>query len=326
MNAPSTLGVDSTGNIWVASYFSAVTEFSPTGSLLSGANGYTGGGLAHTYGLAIDAQNNAWVTNEDTASSVNNGNGSITVLNSSGQPVSGATGYASGGLNYPTGVAIDTNATAWVVNYGNSHVTLLSSSGQPLSGATGYTTPYFDFPIAVAIDGSHNGWVANLGETGSGSSVTKVSPDGTQFTNISCCDGAAALAFDLSGNLWVANYYGDSISQISASGTVVSSGYTGGGLNHPQGVAVDGSGSIWVANFRGPSITKLAGSAASSPGLVLSPSTGFAPDAKLLEAYSVAVDPSGNLWVTGFGDNSLTEFVGLASPLKTPVLTLPKAP
>src|SRR6202044_1540482 len=106
----------------------------------------TSGGLSESYGLAIDAQDNVWITNEGSPSTVNGSLGSVSVFNSSGQPVSGATGYAAGGLNYPVAVAIDTNADAWIVDFGNSHVTLLSSAGAPLSGAAGYTTDSFAFP------------------------------------------------------------------------------------------------------------------------------------------------------------------------------------
>ena len=124
----------------------------------------------------------------------------------------------------------------------------------------------------------------------------------------------------------MANYYGDSVSQLTTSGTIVSNGYNGGGIKHPQGIAIDGSGSVWVANFRGPSNTKLAGSNSSSPGQILSPAAGFAPDAALLEAYAVAIDASGNLWVTNFGNDSITQFVGLAVPVKTPLLGPPQLP
>ena len=42
--------------------------------------------------------------------------------------------------------------------------------------------------------------------------------------------------------------------------------------------------------------------------------------------YAIAIDPSGNLWISNFGSNLLTEFVGLASPVKTPLITLPVTP
>jgi streptogramin lyase len=323
MNSPSSLGVDSMGNVWAASYFSAATEFSPTGTPLF-PNGITSGGLSESYGLAVDAQDNVWITNEGSPSTVNGSLGSVSVFNSSGQPVSGATGYAAGGLNYPVAVAIDTNGDAWIVDFGNSHVTLLSSSGAALSGTAGYTTDSFAFPIAVAVDGNHNAWIGDQNDA----VITRVSSDGTQFLKVSCCDGPDALALDQLGNVWVANFFGDSVSEISSTGAVLSSGYSDNkaSIEHPQGVAIDGSGHVWISNFRGPSITELAGATASSPGQILSPATGYAPDAKLLEAYGIVIDASGNLWVTSFGDNILTEFIGVATPVKTPRIGLPQTP
>ena len=339
MSTPTTLAVDSTGNIWIANYClatscpaasgafpSVVSEFSPTGTPIS-ASGYTGGGLAESYGLAIDAKNNVWVANGGSPTSFQCSTGSVTELNSSGQPISGANGYTAGGFNCPIAIAIDTNSSAWVVNNGNAHLTVLSTTnGQPTSGTAGYpaagTTDPLAFPSAVALDASHNAWIGNQSST----FITKVSPDGTQFTNISCCNGPAALAIDQAGNVWTANFYGDSVSEISNAGTVLSSGYTGGALDRPNGIAIDGSGNIWVANFLGSSITELAGASSNTPGQILSPSSGFASDANLLQAYSIAVDASGNLWITNSGSNTLTELVGMAAPIKTPLLGPPQAP
>ena len=325
MNAPSGLGIDSAGNVWVASYFDVASVFSPLGKPLL-PQGITGFGLSASYGLAVDAKNNAWIPNEPNTGVAGN---SVSVLTSSGQSVAGSGGFTAGGLDYPVSVAIDTDGSAWVVDYGNSHVTHLSGSGQALSGASGYTSALFAFPVAAAVDASHNVWVVNQ----SGGSVTRMSPDGLQFTNYSCCNGPSNLAFDRQGNVWVTNYYGDSISEISSTGTVVSTGYTGGGLNHPQGVAIDGAGNVWIANFRSPfansstgRLTELAGAGAQVPGVALSPAGGLGADAALLEAYAIAVDASGNLWISNFGSNTLTEFVGMASPVKTPLIGLPAAP
>ena len=318
MNAPSGLGVDSAGNVWVASYFDVASVFSPLGKPLLplGINGF---GLSASYGLAVDANDHAWIPNEPSIGVAGN---SVSVLNFSGQSVAGSGGFTSGGLDFPTSVAIDTDGSAWVVDYGDSHLTHLSGAGQALSGATGYTSGLFAFPVAAAVDGSHNVWVVNQ----SGASVTKVSQDGSQFTNFACCDGPSNLAFDKLGNLWVTNYYGNSISEISSAGTVVSNGYIGGGLNHPQGVAIDGAGNVWIANFRSVSITELAGAGTATPGAALSPAGGLGADAAMLEAYAIAVDASGNLWISNFGSNTLTQFVGAAAPVKTPLLGLPVAP
>ncbi|HTC76080.1 MAG TPA: MBG domain-containing protein [Edaphobacter sp.] len=317
MNTPTAVGVDSTGNVWVASYHSVVSEFSPTGAPVF-PNGITGGGLCHSYGLAIDAQNSVWIPNEDsTQCGVVNGNlGSVTVLDSGGQITSGPTGYIDGGIAYPLAVAIDTSSTAWVIDYLNQHLTLLSGTVQPLSGATGYTSPELQFPISLAIDASHNAWVGNS----YGGSVVKVSPDGGQFTSYSCCNWAGGIAIDQRGFVWVSNYMGDSISQLAGDGTVISSGYSDGKASiwHPQGIAIDGSGHVWITNILGSSITELAGSAATSPGQILSPTAGWVRDAGLTAGWAVAIDASGNLWVVSNDKSSLIEIVGLATPVKTP--------
>jgi len=57
--------------------------------------------------------------------------------------------------------------------------------GMPLSGSAGYSSAQLIFPVAAAIDGSHNVWVANQSST----TVTKVAPDGSQFTSYSAAVG-----------------------------------------------------------------------------------------------------------------------------------------
>jgi streptogramin lyase len=268
----------------------------------------------------VDGSNDAWIPNEPSTGQAGD---SVTVFNSSGQSVAGPGGFTTGGLDYPVAVAIDSDGSAWVADYGDSHLTHLSSSGAALSGASGYSDASIGFPAALAIDAAHNVWVGNQG----GASVTRVSSSGSQFTPYSCCDDPSALAFDEQGNLWIANYYGDSVSEISAAGTVVSAGaYTGGGLDHPQGIAIDGAGNVWVANYRAKALTELAGASATTPGAVLSPSGGTGAAANLTEAFALAIDSSGNLWVTSFGSNILTEYIGLAAPVKTPLIGLPAAP
>jgi streptogramin lyase len=317
LNAPSGISIDASGDVWVANYFSSISAFSPTGTPLF-ASGITGSGLNHSYGIALDSGNNAWVVNQDT--SVNSGKGSVSVLNSSGQSIGGASGFTAGGLNFPAAVAIDPNSTTWIVNDGDSTVTLLSSTGTPLSGASGYGSSHLVFPVAIALDAAHNGWVANQ----SGNTVSRISPDGTQITDFSCCNGPSGIAVDQNSNAWVTNYYGNSVSRITGAGAITT--FTSSSLDHPQGIAIDGAGSVWIANLFGAPLTQLAGSISSSPGSALSPVVGWGSDTDIVEPYSVAVDASGNLWLSDFGDDSLTQFVGLATPIKTPHLGPPQLP
>lgn len=315
MNAPSGLGIDSAGNVRVASYFSAASFFTNTGTPIVPA-GVTGNNLFESYGLAIDQNDNSWIPNEQGPFAINAGIGSVTVLNSAAQSVAGGTGFAQGGLNFPVAIAIDTGGTSWVVDYGNSHITLLSNNGTPLSGSAGYTSNQFAFPVAIAVDSKCNGFVANQ----SSDTITKVTPDGSSFTSYVTGNGASGVAVDGADNVWVANYFDNSVGLLSATGTILSSGTKGGGLNHPQGIAIDGAGNAWTTNYRGPTISEFASASASLPGAALSPAAGFGPDARLLEAFAVALDASGNVWVTNFGSNTLTEFIGMATPVRTPLL------
>ena len=60
---PSGVAIDRAGNAWVGNDDNTVTEFSSSGTLLSGSTGYPMGygGVNSTPGVAIDASGNAWL-------------------------------------------------------------------------------------------------------------------------------------------------------------------------------------------------------------------------------------------------------------------------
>ncbi len=320
VDGPTAMAIDASGNAWVANYGGVVSTISPVGVPLF-ANGITGGGLNSSYGLAIDAGNHVWVTNGASDGSVNNGLGTVTEISSAGQFLSGTVGYGNGsrrgGFSTPVGIAIDPNGTVWVVNTQNGTVTQLNSSGQTISGGSGYGSSALAFPAAIAIDASHDAWVGNM----NAEQVVKISGDGKTVQAVTCCMGPQGLAIDASGYVWAANYYGNSVSRIAAGGTVASgSPYTGATLTTPSAIAVDGAGSVWVGNFRGHLLTELAGSGAATPGRVISPAAGWASDAGLNQPFALAVDASGNVWVSNFAAGTVTELVGVAAPVKTPLI------
>lgn len=316
LNQPSSLAIDETGNVWIANYNRRVAELSPQGQTLSPSGGFTGGGLNESYGLTIDNQNNVWISNQQSLGGVNGGFGSLTELSSSGQILSGANGFSGGGVNFPVALASDSNGNIWVANFGSSTASLFSNAGTAISGSSGYGGGHLSVPDAVAIDGSGGAWLANQ----SAQTVTHISSDGTQATQVTCCDEPAGVAIDHHGNIWVANFNGDSVSEVSSTGTVVSSGYTGSGLFRPQGIAVDGQGNVWVANFHGGSLSEIEGADGTTPGTALSPPAGLGLAAALNQPYALAIDSSGNIWVSSFAANRVTEYVGAAAPVKTPLL------
>jgi hypothetical protein len=319
MSGPSGVAIDSTGRVWVGNYFYVASEFSNTGVPVF-ASGLTGDGLYNSYGAAVDFNDYSWIPNEQGGP----GLGTVSVFNSSGAALAD---LSAGGFNFPIAITVDSSGLSWVVNYGDSTVTLLSNSGTPLSGTGGFTgvsgsNSHFFFPVAVAADAKCNSYIANQ----SSNTITRVLADGSSYADFVVGEGPSGVAVDGSNNAWSANYYGNSVGLVSAAGQVLSgAGYTGGGIDHPQGIAVDGTGTVWVASYRSPTnagdaLTELTGANTANPGTALSPATGWGTGANMLEAFALAIDSSGNIWVTNFVTNTLTEFIGMAAPVKTPVL------
>src|SRR5260370_13244681 len=104
-------------------------------------------------------------------------------------------------------------------------------------------------------------------------------------------------------------------------------GEQGAGVDHPQALAIDGAGRVWVGNFHAGTLSEFSGSTFAVPGPSLSPAGGLGTDAQLGSPFAIAVDQSGDLWVTNSnGANTVTVFVGLAAPVKTPLLGPPQLP
>jgi streptogramin lyase len=302
----------------VTNYPGTLSEFTAQGAAAL-PSGISGSGMEQCYGAAIDGSGDIWVTNQNSTGGVNSGWGSTTEIATSTDTVlSGSNGYGSGGLYYPVAAAADTNGNLWFANYANSSVTLYSG-GSTSSAANVSSTGKIVFPVAVAVDGGHNAWIANQGTN----FITRISADTSTITTAAaCCSNPAGVAVDAGGNVWVANFgAGGSLSEVSSSGTALITRQTGGGLAGPQGIAVDGAGTVWVANSRAAAggLSEFSGAASTTPGTALSPSSGLGADAGMNQAYAIAADNAGNLWVSNFGNNTLTEFVGMAAPVKTPL-------
>jgi sugar lactone lactonase YvrE len=84
--------------------------------------------------------------------------------------------------------------------------------------------------------------------------------------------GPSAIASDGAGFLWIANQFGNSISEFATTGIFVSppSGFgssyvVGDTFNQPSSIAIDQTGGVWVANKAGNSVTHVFGAAAPVP-------------------------------------------------------------
>ena len=108
-----------------------------------------------------------------------------------------------------------------------------------------------------------------------------------------------SVAIDAAGNAWISNNFGNSVTELSSSGAVLSGsgGFTGGGLSQPGSIAIDESGNAWVTSASsGGSVVKF-----SSSGSILSGSTGYTAGG-ISTPRQVAIDGAGDAWVTCGGD------------------------
>lgn len=109
--------------------------------------------------------------------------------------------------------------------------------------------------------------------------------------------GPIDLAFDISGNLWVANNGANSITELNSAGAVQSgSPFSGGGMSIPTGIAIDASGNIWVGSGNSNTIAEYNPTTQTFP----SGASGFSGGG-LHIPYGIAIDGAGNVWTANNG-------------------------
>lgn len=111
------------------------------------------------------------------------------------------------------------------------------------------------------------------------------------------------VAIDASGNAWVTNESGTSVTEFNPLGGALSgtNGYGSPYLLGPQGLTIDNAGRVWIANTGGNSVVVL-----NSSGGFVSPTSGYTTPS-ISGPVDVAADARGNVWVTNFLGNSVTE-------------------
>jgi serine/threonine-protein kinase len=225
---------------------------------------------------------------------------------------------------YPTGVAIDASGNVYVTNLGGNTIREVTPAGVVTTVAgTGVTgslngpaaSATFSEPSGVAVDGSGNLYITDasnnkIREVSSGGTVSTFAGSGT----IGSADGTGTaasfyypygIAIDGSDNLYIADSRNNAIRKIT-SGGVVSTFATG--FNYPTGIAIDSSGNLYVADEGNneirmitPSgvVTTIAGS--TTPGDI----DGTGSAAAFEYPYGIAIDRSGNIYVTDQGNDKV---------------------
>jgi streptogramin lyase len=193
-------------------------------------------------------------------------------------------------------------------------VTELNSHGTVLGGSPLTAGGVLQSPLGIAIDASGNVWVADHGA----GLIDEFANNQSLLSGSGYTDGSmiapGGVAVNGNGLVWIADTGINAASVLGlGGGSVLTLPYTGGGLSMPSAFALDGNGTAWVANNQAAgSITPLhyvqIGLASPAKGL-----------GSLNMPSAIAVDGSGSVWTANRGDNSVSEFVGIAVPTVMPL-------
>jgi sugar lactone lactonase YvrE len=211
------------------------------------------------------------------------------------------------------------------------------------------TSSKLSAPNGVALDSSGNLYIADTGDH----AVAKVNTSGTLSyfagtgTSGTITAGAATssklnspagVAFDGSGNAYIADSGNHEVLKVNTSGTlsifagtgtsgtITAGTATSSKLNSPTGVAVDSSGNVYIADGGNHAVLKVntSGSLAYFAGTGTSGSTNdnnnsAATSAKLKTPYGVAWDSSSNVYIADSGNDVILKVT--ASTGKIAIIT-----
>ena len=313
LNAPKGLAVDAAGDIFIAdSANNRVREVTPDGIIHTIAgNGQPGilgslgdGGpavqayLHSPVGVAVDGSGDVFI-----ADSANNlirevtPDANISTFAGNGAPgYAGDTGAAiTASLKAPEDVAVGGDGTVYIADTGNAYIRAVSGgiinsvAGSGIAGFSGdaavATKATLSTPFAVAVDSSGNLYIADAGNnrirlvdkksgninTVAGSATTGFSGDGATATN-AALRLPGGVAVDSQGNFYVADTWNMRVRKVTSSGTIST---------------VAGNGSV---SFSGDG--------------------GQAAAAQLNDPQGVAVDASGNIYLSDSRNGLIRQVAG----------------
>ena len=294
--------------------------------------------------IAVDASGNIYAPdnypNENRVRKITRAGVVTTLAGGSTSGSSNGTGAAAS-FQLPTGAVVDSSGNIFIAELGNDLIRKITPLGVVTTFAGGVqgnldgtgASAKFYAPSALAIDAADNLYVAdsynnNIRKITTAGVVTTLA--GSSTSGYADGTGTAAsfsfvtgLAVDSNGNVYAADAYNNCIRKITPAGVVstfagsTTSGAANGvgssaSFNIPWGVAIDTSGNLIVADGGNNSIRLItpAGIVTTIAGSTTAGSAdGVGSNASFNSPWGVAVDTSGNVYVSDQGNFTIRKLV-----------------
>lgn len=292
MNMPTMPAIDASGNVWISNDFAGqnfLTEIQPGNNNAISTHLLPASDNQGGFDVSIDTSGNVWVQGYSNSSTT--GYPEVGMLSST-NPTSSFAYQAGAAGSGSDAMAVDGNGNVWIADCVNNTLTKLVPTGGTSYSYNNYSVTGLLNPAGIAIDPSNNVWIAD-----------------------SDCGAGAANILELPG--------GDVSTPTSYSTTTI----TGSSTSFPISLASDSLGNIWAVDYNMNELIELENNAGAYTGIV----AGHLPSGQTFP-HGISIDSNGNIWVTDNGNRTnftgggVVEFVGMAAPVKTPLIGVPTAP
>lgn len=192
LSSPEGLAFDAAGNLYVGNAgASQILKITPDGT-----QSVFGGFLLNPFGLAFNQAGDLFASSD---------NGHIYKI----APDGSMTTFASG-FNQPFGIAFDSRGNLFVADAGHYQIVKITPGGQQSVFASGI----YNNPRGLAINSADELFMSNYG------GIIKYQSDGTSSVFSSSVAVGIGMAFDSSGDLFVADFGDDKIFKFKPDGTM----------------------------------------------------------------------------------------------------------